>query len=580
MARDLSANITTEIATEEHRPIELYIVTLDDYISYTYNAIFVREWGGLGAGDGELNTPSGIFIDNDEVYVADQDNNRIQVFNLSGTFQRKWGSSGSGDGEFNDPCDVFVCNNEVYVVDRGNDRIQVFNTAGAFQRKWGINGSGDGEFDHPQRIFVDSEVYVADQNNHRVQVFDLTGTFQRKWGINGSGDGEFEFSSGICVYNSEVYVGDNNPRIQVFDVNGVFQKQIDISGAFAAGTSRAMDIKIKNNKIYFIKSYSTSIATYNLEGVFQYHVHSMTGANLMLGFCEHEERFYSATWNAADGECYVQVFRGTYVPTYHFQTLYFTDHDQNIDFFDLDGNPQTFTAAAISRSEVKTNIDNHIDSVTVHLDNVNRAMTDYIVTYKFRGRRMIVWRVYEDYLTESDDYITIFDGLMDKPAIAEGSMEIVVKSRLGTLVKQVPRRMYQVHCNWEFGSTECTIDRLTTQLTEVLVTAGVTSNIIVIAGAAHESIATDYYKFGTVRFQSGDNNKETRSITYSKGSLANYGVQGVELGLSYSLDYDPAGDTATVQQGCDKTPTTCENKYANLVNYGGFITVPQGMVRR
>ncbi|NLX49483.1 MAG: hypothetical protein GXY82_06365 [Methanospirillum sp.] len=51
---------------------------------------FVLKWGISGSGDGEFNYPSGIAVDGaGNVYVADTDNNRIQVFDAEGTFLRK-----------------------------------------------------------------------------------------------------------------------------------------------------------------------------------------------------------------------------------------------------------------------------------------------------------------------------------------------------------------------------------------------------------------------------------------------------------------------------------------------------------
>jgi DNA-binding beta-propeller fold protein YncE len=58
-----------------------------------------------------------------------------------------------------------------YVADYNNQRIQVFSANGQFQRDWGENGTGNGEFAYPQGVAVDPnsrEVYVADTNNHRI----------------------------------------------------------------------------------------------------------------------------------------------------------------------------------------------------------------------------------------------------------------------------------------------------------------------------------------------------------------------------------------------------------------------------
>ena len=64
----------------------------------------------------------------------------------------------------------------VYVSDQGNDRVQVFDAQGRFLRKWGIRGSGDGEFSQPQGLAIDGngDVYVSDQSNHRILVFKPT----------------------------------------------------------------------------------------------------------------------------------------------------------------------------------------------------------------------------------------------------------------------------------------------------------------------------------------------------------------------------------------------------------------------
>ena len=46
-----------------------------------YSFEFLHKWGGEGYGDGQFILPRGLAIDGDgNVYVADADNDRIQVF--------------------------------------------------------------------------------------------------------------------------------------------------------------------------------------------------------------------------------------------------------------------------------------------------------------------------------------------------------------------------------------------------------------------------------------------------------------------------------------------------------------------
>ena len=102
--------------------------------------------GPLQKGDGQFNSPRGIFIDSTGklVYVVDTANDRIQKFDSNGKFITKWGSTGSQRGQF--------------------------NTAG------GISGIGLASASSGG-LFVDSSsvvVYVADKENDNVQVFTRT----------------------------------------------------------------------------------------------------------------------------------------------------------------------------------------------------------------------------------------------------------------------------------------------------------------------------------------------------------------------------------------------------------------------
>lgn len=78
-----------------------------------------------------FNSPDGIAIDGSgNVYVADNDNSRIQKFSLEGTFLFKWGSFGSEDGQFCEMGGIAIDNRgKVYVADLGNHRIQKFTYA-------------------------------------------------------------------------------------------------------------------------------------------------------------------------------------------------------------------------------------------------------------------------------------------------------------------------------------------------------------------------------------------------------------------------------------------------------------------
>ena len=94
----------------------------------------------------------GITVDSsDNIIVADQSNDCIQVFNSSGVFQNKYGGIGNADGLLDDPGGVTVdSSGNIIVSDTEHHRIQIFNSAGTFQSKFGSLGDGNGQFNFPR----------------------------------------------------------------------------------------------------------------------------------------------------------------------------------------------------------------------------------------------------------------------------------------------------------------------------------------------------------------------------------------------------------------------------------------------
>jgi sugar lactone lactonase YvrE len=177
------------------------------------------KWGKSGTANGQFRGPFGITTDRSgTVFVADTDNDRVQVFSASGGFLRKWGSTGSGNGQFLSAQDVAVdAQGGVWVADYRNDRVQKFGSGGGYQQE--IPAS------QPTGVAVD-----ADGN---LYVLDLSGRLTRYDKASDYAAGK-SFKAGARGGDVEV---DSAGNIFAADTSGLKVTRYDGEGK-ATGTMR------------------------------------------------------------------------------------------------------------------------------------------------------------------------------------------------------------------------------------------------------------------------------------------------------------------------------------------------------
>ena len=135
------------------------------------------EFGGPGAGPGDLNITPGIAVNgHDEIVVTDAIARRVSVFDRCGNFLFNF----EGAPQFNEPTGVAVTeDNNIVVVDTLKDNVQVYDRCGNFIFEFGESGDGPGQFNRPTRVAVNGwgEIAVNSTNNNDIQVFDRCGNF-------------------------------------------------------------------------------------------------------------------------------------------------------------------------------------------------------------------------------------------------------------------------------------------------------------------------------------------------------------------------------------------------------------------
>jgi len=198
------------------------------------------------------------------------------------TFESQLGMAGiSKPGFFLNPQHLaFDSENNVYVTDLGNSRVQKFDSTGKFLTEWGHKGTNSGEFSYPTGIAVSDEfVFVVDNKNNDIQKFTLDGEFISKWGGSGSNNGFFNSPLGITISEDNfVYIVDSgNVRIQKFTLDGEYVSHFKQNGTKVVNFITPVDIAINSDKIYVTDSTQNGIVVFDLEGNFKKILNNIVG---------------------------------------------------------------------------------------------------------------------------------------------------------------------------------------------------------------------------------------------------------------------------------------------------------------
>ena len=109
--------------------------------------------------------------------------------------------------------------NNIYVLDNKEKSIYLFNEKGTFLRRIGRAGQGPGEFGRPSSIYVDSGdlIYVLDEANRRIEIFDKNCNYVKSIRI-------IDFPSGdekriVVDHEQNIYIAGYLP-----DVNSILAK--------------------------------------------------------------------------------------------------------------------------------------------------------------------------------------------------------------------------------------------------------------------------------------------------------------------------------------------------------------------
>ena len=220
------------------------------------------------------------FSNNGDMFVTSADH-RIHVYDKSGNKKTTIGSWGSGELQFNSPRGIDINGDIVYVAEWGGRRIHKLTTGGEFISTFGEKGSAINQFQYScdVKISPDNKVYVADTGNQRVQVFHSNCTISHVIDGRVSGDYRFSRPEGIAfdLFGNVHVTGQGSFSVTVFTPSGQFIRQYDTTHI-----SDPMSIAIDPSGYSLVVNWSKAgiLSVLDARGVF---IHSVGGLDHPTG---------------------------------------------------------------------------------------------------------------------------------------------------------------------------------------------------------------------------------------------------------------------------------------------------------
>ena len=182
----------------------IYVTDIDQHAIFLFklpDLTMVKRVGKRGSGNEEFNSPLQLAIyPIQHLYVADQDNNRIQILSTDLAFQDSLRHQ-----TMTRPVDVKFTNNEMFVLSReDNPCIHVFTLSGEKSRSLVTRGGIGMQVSRALFFCLDgrNNIVISDYSADAIKVFSPAGDLLHKIGQKGHQAGMFIFPYGIAILNN------------------------------------------------------------------------------------------------------------------------------------------------------------------------------------------------------------------------------------------------------------------------------------------------------------------------------------------------------------------------------------------
>jgi uncharacterized phage protein (TIGR02218 family) len=233
----------------------------------------------------------------------------------------------------------------------------------------------------------------------------------------------------------------------------------------------------------------------------------------------------------------------------------FTDHDRELV---VDG--LTYVASTgFLPSAIKTASDLSVDNLDVDgfLDDAALRAEDLIAGL-FDGARIEVFIV--NWADLGQGRMLLRKGFLGEIKRADQRFSAEIRG-LSNRLQQTAGKLYSRLCRVDLGSSECGV-ALGPRTDTYAVTQVIAADTVRIVTAR----ATGFFTFGKATFTTGANAGAVNEVLLHDG-------QTIRLFVPMPRPI-VVGDEIVLVAGCDKTPETCNAKFANILNFRGEPHIP------
>ena len=224
---------------------------------------------------------------------------QILVYNEDTRYQLKWSKceEGSGDNQLYHPWGVATnpMNDNIYVIDQSNRRIQIFSREG----EW-IRSVKNDEMEYPENIIFHNQSIYAQCNRAILKLNESTEKKEKSK--------SYDFPlKGICTDNIQIYVGQwIGMNLIVLTLDLIEENRISLKTEFCKQDAQIRDISLSQGLFYILLSNTEfPIQAFSREGILTRCVVKKDSINSAFCFCLDQQHNILV---ADNGDSKVKIF--------------------------------------------------------------------------------------------------------------------------------------------------------------------------------------------------------------------------------------------------------------------------------